>query len=83
MCFAPAQLTELLHRQCCGGVGSGTDRKRNQDLIGVQAGIVITEIIHLQPLNRLDYDGRKQMHLIIDASQLLECIEHECCGRAQ
>ena len=47
MGLTPAQLTQLLHGQCCSGVGSGAYGQCDKDLIGKQARIVVAKVIHL------------------------------------
>ena len=42
--LAAPQLFQLGHGQLGGGVGGRTDREGHQDLIGVQAGVVVAQV---------------------------------------
>jgi len=49
------KLIKLLQRPCRKRRGCRADRKHDQYLIGMQSGIFVVQVIHLQMLYRLDY----------------------------
>ena len=81
--IAALELGELL--QCDGGsliLGGGAGQ-RDEDLIGVQAGVVAAEVVGLEGLDRLDGTGGDKVGLLIDAGQLLKGVQEGRGGRAQ
>ena len=61
MDVATTKFGELLHGQLCRGVGGGADGQGDEDLIGVQTGIAVTQMVHLQVLNGIDDHGGDQV----------------------
>ena len=57
MNFTAFEFLDLLHRDLRKLIGRRADRKRNQDLVGMQTGIAVAEMIDLQVLYGL-YDRR-------------------------
>jgi hypothetical protein len=45
--FASPKLGELLHRKLGHGRGKGNDRKGNENLVGMQAGVVAAKMVDL------------------------------------
>ena len=52
--LAVRELFELLHGDLGGRVVHGADAQRDEHLVGVQARVVIAQMLHLQVLDRLD-----------------------------
>ena len=74
MRLTAAQLIELVDGKLNEGVGHGAYRQRNEQLIGVKSGVVITQMLYLEVLNRLDNSGSDEQQLFINACKVLECI---------
>ena len=58
MSLAAGKIAKLLKRSRGSGRGYRTYCQRNENLIGVEPRIVVSEMIHLQYLNGLDYRWR-------------------------
>ena len=66
------ELGELLQSDSSRLILGGRAGQRDQDLIGVQAGIPAAEVVGLEGLDGLDGAGGDQVDLMVDAGQLLE-----------
>ena len=42
------------------------DGQGNQHLVGMQARVIVTQVLGLELLNRLDDDGRNQVDIVLD-----------------
>ena len=80
---AALELGELLQSDSSRLILGGRAGQRDQDLIGVQAGIPAAEVVGLEGLDGLDGAGGDQVDLMVDAGQLLESIEQSGRGCAQ
>ena len=83
MHVAALELGELLQSDSSRLILGGRAGQRDQDLIGVQAGIPAAEVVGLEGLDGLDGAGGDQVDLMVDAGQLLEGVEQGRGGRAQ
>ena len=54
--------------------------QRDQNLVGVQAGVPAAQVVRFQRLDRLDSMRRDKINFLIDTCQLFQCIQ-ECRGR--
>ena len=80
---AALELGELLQSDSSRLILGGRAGQRDQDLIGVQAGIPAAEVVGLEGLDGLDGAGGDQVDLMVDAGQLLEGVEQGRRGCAQ
>mgnify|MGYP007047938630 CR=1 FL=1 len=55
--------------------------KSNQDLVGVQAGVLAAKIARLKGLDGFDGAGGDEVDLLIDTGQTLEGVEQGRGGR--
>lgn len=78
--LAAAQLVQLFDSAAGHGIGDRADGQGDKQLIGVQAGIVVAHVLHLEMLDRLDNAGGNEGQLLIYAGQIFERIEQ--AGRA-
>ena len=51
MDFAASQLTQLLHSVFCHGVGGGGDGQGDQRFVGMEPGVSVAQMGHLQMLD--------------------------------
>ena len=75
MHIAALELGELLQSDSSRLILGGRAGQRDQDLIGVQAGIPAAKVVGLEGLDGLDGGGRNEVKLLVDAGQLLEGIQ--------
>ena len=61
----------------------GEHGERHEHLVGVQAGIVSAQIVHLGLLNGLDEVLREQLLLVADAGQIFHRVEQQRSAGAQ
>ena len=81
--IATLEVGQLVH-SCCGKLaGSGRAGQGDQDLVGMQTGVLAVQIVGLEGLDRLDGSGADQIRLLRDARQILERIDQGACGSAQ
>ena len=64
-----------MHGRCSLLVGSSRAGKREQDLVGVQTGVLAAQIVGLEGLDGLDGGGRNEVKLLVDAGQLFQRVE--------
>ncbi len=83
MNFAPAQLVQFFNATRRVAVGGGADRQGDQDLVGVQAGVMIAQMRQLQVLNGGENLGGDQLDLLGDTRQPFERVEQASGGGAQ
>ena len=83
MHLAALELAQLFHGKFRQGICRRADRQGNQRFIRVQAGIAVTQMIHLQMLNRVKHHRRHQVHFIRKMAQVLERIEEQRRGCPQ
>ena len=64
MHLTAAQFIQLCQRKLCRRIGDGADGKRHQNLIGMQARIVIAEVLdlELQRIERLYRTAKEAMN---------------------
>ena len=74
---------ELAQRKGGGGVGRSRAGQRNENLIGVQPGVLATQIVGFQGLDGLDGGGGDQIDFLINAGQLLQRVEQGRGRRTQ
>ena len=77
------ELAELLHCHLGHGVGGCADGKGDEGLIGVQSGVAVAQMIHLQVLDGIKNHGRDQVQLIGHTCQPLQSVEQQCRGGTQ
>ena len=73
--LAVRQLFELLHGGLGGRVAHGADAQRHEHLVGVQARVVVAQMLDLQVLDRLDDLGRDERDVLRDAAEVFERVE--------
>ena len=78
MNFAVLQLFQLLHRQMGYRIIRRGNRQGDQDLIGMQARVMIAEMLDFQLLNRFDDIRGDQRDIVVDAADFLSRIQQ--CG---
>ena len=76
------EAAEGLHGQLCRGVGNGAHGKGNEHFVGVQPGIAVAQVGHLQMLDRRKHRGRNEIHLVGNPGQMLQRIEQRRTGGA-
>ena len=79
--IAALELGELPQRDGGSLILGGRAGQRDEDLIGVQAGVAAAEVVGLEGLDRLDGAGGDEVDLLIDAGQLLEGVQEECISQ--
>ena len=62
--LAALELGELLHGQLRQGVGGCADGQGNQGFVGVQPGIPVAQVGHLQVLDGVQDHRGHQVHLV-------------------
>ena len=80
MSLAAAQLAELINRKLCQRICDSANGKRNKQLVGVQARIVISEVLYFQVLDRLDDAGSNEQQLLVNAGKLFKRVHKACRG---
>ena len=55
--------------------GSSRAGQGDQDLVGVQAGVLAAQIVGLEGLDGLDGGGRNEVKLLVDTGQLFQRVE--------
>ena len=75
MHIAALQVGELLEGCSSSGILRGRAGQGNQDLVGVQAGVLAAQIVGLEGLDGLDGGGRNEVELLVDAGQLFQRVE--------
>ena len=83
MCIAVLELVQAIERAARGLIRHGTDRERDQHLVGVQARVLVTQPLHLSCRNGLENIGRDQIDLGGDSRQGFECVEQHGRHRAE
>lgn len=73
--IAALQVGELLEGGCSSGILRGRAGQGNQDLVGVQTGVLAAQIVGLERLDGLDGGSADQVGLLRDAGQCLEGID--------
>ena len=73
--IAALQVGELLEGGCSSGILRGRAGQGNQDLVGVQAGVLAAQIVGLEGLDGLDGGGRNEVKLLVDTGQLFQRVE--------
>ena len=81
--FTAAQAVELVDRDLGHRVRHRADRQRDQQLVGVQARVVVAEMLDLEVLDRLDDARRDQLELLVDARELFQGVEQAGGGGAE
>ena len=81
--LAVRELFELLHGDLGGRVVHRTDAQRDEHLVGVQARVVVAQMLHLQVLDRLDDLGRDERDVLRDAAEVFERVEQAGGARAE
>jgi hypothetical protein len=81
MDLAAPQLHQLLHGLLCPRIGRGADGKGDENLIGVEPGIPVAEMVYLQVGNGVNDAGGNQMQVIFQACQMLQRVQKECIER--
>ena len=77
------QHRDSLERHFCTRVIYRRDRQRNEDLVGVESGVMVTEIFDLKLLNRLDDLVRDNVHSVGNARHRLDRIKQSCARCAE
>lgn len=70
--LAASQLAELIYCKLSQRICDSADGKCDEQLIGVQARIVVSEMLDLQVLDRLNDAGRDEQQLLVNAGKLFE-----------
>ena len=83
MGLAAAQLFQLVDGVARHGIRHRADRQGDQQLVRVQAGIVVAQVLHLQMLDRLDDARGDEQQFFLIAGQVLERVHQAGRGRAQ
>ena len=73
--FRALQMVQILHGQIGGGVGGGAHTQGDEHFIGVQTGVPVAQMLHLQVGDGLQHRGGDQLHLIGDAGQILQAVQ--------
>ena len=81
--LAVRELFELLHGDLGGRVAHGADAQRHEHLVGVQARVVVAQMLDLQVLDRLDDLGRDERDVLRDAAEVFERVEQAGRARAE
>ena len=69
MHIAALQVGELLEGGCSSGILRSRAGQGDQDLVGVQTGVLAAQIVGLEGLDGLDGGGRNEVKLLVDAGQ--------------
>ena len=69
------QIAQLFHGLLSGRIAGGTDGQGDQDLVGVQTGIAVTQMVHLQVLDGVNDLRGDQVQLVIQTGQCLQRIQ--------
>ena len=72
--LAAAQGTEFFDGAACNGVRNRADCQRDQQLVGVHAGVVVSEVLYLQFHNRLYHPRGYKLCRIVYAGKILSRI---------
>lgn len=83
MRLAASQPAELIDGELRERICHGTDGKRYEKLIGVQTRVVVSEVLDLEMLDRLNDAGRDKQQLLVYARKLLESVHKACRGCAE
>ena len=83
MGFTVFQLRKLAQGPGRVVVGGGGNGQGNEHLIGVQARVVVAQVLALQILYGLDNLGRDQVSLLRDPGQLLQRVQDHRGGRSE
>ena len=75
MDVATSKFLDLLQRLASIVILRRRHGQSDQNLVGMQAWILGTQVLGLERLNRLDGLGRQQVDIVIDTCQVLQCIE--------
>ncbi len=81
--LAPAEIDQLVHRKGGVLVGYSADGEREQELVGVHAGVVTAQMLHLEVLDGLNDRRGDEIDLVGDAREVFEGIEECRRGRAE
>ena len=73
--IAALQVGELLEGGCSSGILRGRAGQGNQDLVGVQTGVLAAQIVGLEGLDGLDGGSRNEVKLLVDAGQFFQRVE--------
>ena len=69
------QIVQLLQHPLRQGVGDSGDGQGDEHLVGVQAGIVVTQVTELHVADGGDDGGREQIQVLVDARQELHGVK--------
>ena len=78
MRFCTAELGELFQCACRIFIRNGGDCECKQDLIHMKVRVLVAHVRGLQLLNRFDNGGGEEACGIVNACEVLECIEKHC-----
>lgn len=70
-----AKLRELRQSEAAVFIGLGHDGKGHEHFVGMQAGVVASEVLHFRGLDRLDHCLRDELHAVVNARKVLDGIE--------
>ena len=83
MHLTTTQLGQLLQRAPAVVIVLREHRERHEHLVGMQSGVAATQITDFCMLDRLDHRLRYELHLMVDASQMLGDVEQESCAATE
>ena len=80
---AAPQIIQLLQHTLRQGIGDGGNGQGDEHLVGMEAGVVMPQVLDFHVADGSDDGGRQQVQILVNAPQKLDGIEQHGGGGPQ